>query len=155
VIRRVLIQHHRVDADIAGTVARLASGSVSRALRLAGHWPHYQALLARFGSDALAPWLETPLGESREEVADLLDAIVGWLRDLAAVATGATSELIHPSQRDWFRRHAGSVRVERCVETAVDVTRLRGALDQFVNPRLVGALARERYLSLLRPDARA
>jgi DNA polymerase III delta' subunit len=75
-------------------------------------------------------WLEEPLPESRDETAKLLDRLIGRLRE-TALAQGIAG-----------------LDVDRCVDTAFELMALRESLEQFVSPKLVAALAREKWLSL-------
>jgi hypothetical protein len=118
--------------------ARLSQGSVSRAMELADRWTDYERLLHRLADPDTSSWMETPLPESRQDVTQLLDGMMARLRDRSAAAAGDTAR-----QAD----------VDRCVETAFDVIALRESLEQFVSPRLVAALAREKWLNLVNPDA--
>ena len=82
---------------------------------------------------ASTAWFEAPLPESRQDVERLLEDMIGRLRDLSAAAAADAA------------RHAD---VDRCVHTAFEVITLRESLEQFVSPRLVAALAREKWLAL-------
>ena len=87
----------------------------------------------RLADAGVSQWMETPLPESRQDVTQLLDGLVARLRDRAAAAAGDPT------------RHAD---VDRWVETAFEMVALRESLEQFVSPKLVAALAREKWLSL-------
>jgi len=78
-------------------------------------------------------WLELPLPETRQEVTVLLEEMIAWLRNLAIAAAGRQAQAVDP---------------DRCLETALELVSLRESLDQFVSPRLVASLAREKWLSL-------
>ena len=133
-VQRILVERHGISPQIAGMTVRLAHGSASRALELAGRWTDYEQLLERFADPDAGRWIETPLPESRQDVSQLLDGMTEWLRDLAAAAAADAA------------RHAD---VDRCVHTAFEVIALRESLEQFASPRLVASLAREKWLSLV------
>ena len=147
VIARLLIQQHGCDAAVAGPVSQLAAGSLARAADLAGRWGAYGQTCARLADTRLASWLEQPLPETRESVAQLLEAMLRWLRDVT-VAAVEPSRVAHAAHTEALRRQAGAVDVERCVDTALELHALRESLDQFVSPRLVATLAREKWLTL-------
>lgn len=135
-VETILISRTGCDAATASAIARLAGGSAAHAVALVGRWPAYQRLLDRLNAQHQSTvWLETPLPDTRDEVQHLLDGMTLWLRDVTVDSEGA-------------------VRVDRdrCVETAVELVRLRESLEQFVSPRLVAALAREHWLALLSPS---
>ena len=73
---------------------------------------------------------ERPLPETRQEVAALLEEMIAWLRNQAAGTAGVTPP----------------IDLDRCIETALELVTLRESLDQFVSPRLVASLAREKWL---------
>ena len=91
-------------------------------------------LLGQLADAGTAQWMETPLPESRQDVTQLLDGMVARLRDEAAATAGDSA------------RHAD---VDRWVETAFELVALRESLEQFVSPRLVASLAREKWLALI------
>jgi len=133
-VRRILVDRHGCDSRTAETAVRLSQGGVSRAMELAGRWSDYERLLSRLANFDTSRWMETPLPESRQDVTQLLDGMVVQLRDGAAAAVGDAAR-----QAD----------VDRWVETAFDVIALRESLEQFVSPRLVASLAREKWLALV------
>ena len=130
VIAQILSGHGADPAD-AVAIARLAQGSAARALTLQEDWAKRQTAHQRMAEHAVVPWLTQPLPEKREDVARLLDVMMACLRDEAAA----------PAPR---------VDREQCVETALGLIELQESLEQFVSPRLVAAVARERWLSLIR-----
>ncbi|MBI4003921.1 MAG: DNA polymerase III subunit delta' [Candidatus Omnitrophica bacterium] len=133
IVQRILLDRHGCDPRTAEMTARLSQGSVSRALELADRWTDYERLLNQLADFRMSEWMETPLPESRQDVTHLLDGMVVRLRDRSAAAAGEA---------------ARSADVDRWVETAFDMIALRESLEQFVSPRLVAALAREKWLSL-------
>jgi DNA polymerase-3 subunit delta' len=81
-------------------------------------------------AESPAAFLQQPLPEGRDETARLLEGMIGRLRG-TALAQGAEG-----------------LDVDRIVDTAFELMALRESLEQFVSPRLVAALAREKWLSL-------
>ena len=75
-------------------------------------------------------WLTQPPPENRDEAAKLLDGMIGHLRE-TALAQGVRGD-----------------DVDRQIETAFELMTLRESLEQFVSPKLVANLAREKWLSL-------
>ena len=133
-VKRLLIAQGRCDAAMAEAVAPLAAGGVAFAADLAGRWAEHQRLRGRLADPSPSAWLEQPLPETREGVAHLLEGMMAWLRD-AAVASAADSSRVAD--------------LDRCVQTAMELFALRESLDQFVSPRLVASLAREKWLGLI------
>ncbi|MBI4343882.1 MAG: AAA family ATPase [Candidatus Omnitrophica bacterium] len=86
-----------------------------------------EAAMAPWAGEPSA-WLSWPLPESRSDVTEWLDAMIVRLRDLAVAGAGPAPE--------------------RCVDAAFELLLLRESVEQFVSPRLVASLARERWLSL-------
>ncbi|MBI2495566.1 MAG: DNA polymerase III subunit delta' [Candidatus Omnitrophica bacterium] len=148
-VQRVLLDGRHCEARTAETIVRLSGGSASRAIELAGRWSSYRQVLARLASGTPAAWIEEPSPETREEVTDLLDGMMAWLRDIAVAAVlDDPSRLAHAEHAETLRRQARSVDVDRCVELAFKLVGMRESLEQFVSPRLVASLARESWLSL-------
>ncbi|MDP3703196.1 MAG: DNA polymerase III subunit delta' [Candidatus Omnitrophota bacterium] len=147
-LAQYLVSAHGCEPKLAAAVAPLSRGSAARAIELAGRWTSYQALLDRLADPASNAWLE-PLPESRQDVVQLLDGMTAWLRDLAVTASADASQVAHQSQAPALRAQAQYVETDRCLETAFELAALRGSLEQFVSPRLVAALAREKWLTLI------
>jgi DNA polymerase-3 subunit delta' len=148
-VERILVDRHGCDPQIASVTARLSQGSVSRALELAGRWTAYQTMLDRLADPSPSRWIETPLPESRQDVIQLLDDMMTWLRDVAVAATGDPAPLAHWTQEHSLRAQARRADADRCLETAFDLVALRESVEQFVSPRLVASLAREKWLTLV------
>ena len=72
---------------------------------------------------------------------------VRWLawNEVKRLCTVVVAHLTH---EDPLRRQASGIDVDRCAETAFELMRLRDSMEQFVSPRLVASLAREKWLSL-------
>ena len=94
----------------------------------------YERLLNQLADPEPGRWIQMPLPESRQDVAQLLDVMTVRLKDLAAAAAGDAS------------RYGEA---DRYVETAFELAVLRESLEQFVSPKLVAALAREHWLNLM------
>ncbi len=155
-IARLLVETQGCEPSVAEAVARLSGGSASRAIELSGRWTTYQAAVARLASASQTQWIEDPLPEHRAEVAHLLEAMVGWLRDLAVTASlqpssraAEAAPAVHLEHREALARQARTLDVDRGLRTAFELVALHESLEQFVSPRLVAALAREKWLSLL------
>lgn len=147
---RLLTEQTQVDPAIAQMVARLSGGSASRALELSKRWDAYRRGLDRFASDTPVSWSDQ-IPESRQDVGELLDGLLAWLRDVTVTATAESVGLTHVGYADHVRRIAARVDVDRCVDTGLALVQLRESLDQYVNPKLVAALAREHWLTLTAP----
>ena len=120
-----------------------------RCVRVAANEPTLAPDLARRLADtSAASWLEQPLPETRDDVAQWLEAMVAWLRDVAVASAGAPSRIAHTAHAEAVRRQADAADADRCVAAAMELLALRESLDQFVSPRLVASLAREQWLSL-------
>jgi len=157
VVQRILTDTQGCDPKVAETVARLCRGSASQAIGLAARWEDYQGIVARLAAEPASSWMERPMPETRQEVMGLLDGMIGWLRDVSMAAVSARAEtaepaesgwLAHTAQKDSLRNQARTIDADRCVETSFELMDLRNSLDAFVSPRLVAALAREKWLAL-------
>jgi len=149
VIVRLLADAQACTPDAAQAIARLAGGSASRALDFADRWEAHAQTVARLADARPAVWLEQPVPENRQDVAQLLEGMMAWLRDVAvAAASGDTRAVAHASQEPAVRRQAETIDLDRCVATALELVSLRESVDQFVSPRLVATLAREKWLNL-------
>jgi DNA polymerase-3 subunit delta' len=150
VVEQIVLRVQGCDPALAGLVAKRCGGSVSRAIDLAVRWSDYEAVLSRLAQERPLAWVEHPLPETRQDVTRLLEGMVGWLRDLAVVAVKAPpGRVVHAEHADALSRQAKGLDVDRCVETAFELVSLRESLEQFVSPRLVATLAREKWLSLM------
>lgn len=147
-IARILIDAQGLEPRVADAVAPRADGSVSVAMELAGRWAQLQHLADRLADDPPSAWIATPLPDTRQDVAQFLDGLMGWLRDVA-VASQDPRWIAHQDHAASLRRQAGSVDLDRCLATVFELIELRESLEQFVSPRLVASLAREKWLSLL------
>lgn len=147
-IRNILMETQGCDAATAEAIALLSRGSAAEAIRLAGGWTRYTHVLKRLASAGSAAWLEEPLPDTREEVLALLDGMVAWLRDVAVAAADPSAPIAHRTYEEPLRRQALRVDLDQCFETAFELAALRDSMEQFVSPRLVASLAREKWLSL-------
>lgn len=138
-----------INAAAARSVARLSGGSMSRAADLADRWDAYRKLLDRLSNGGVAAWVEASGGDTRQDVARLLEGMVAWLRDIIVASAGESVQLAHADRAEDIERLARRTDVDRCLETAAELIRLRESIDQFVNPRLIAALAREHWLLLV------
>ena len=137
-VAQVLLREQACTPEVAPSVARLSGGSIARAKELAERWDSHQEIVRRLADPSPLSWVERPLPETREEVARLLESMMAWLRDTAA---------------ERVRRQAQAADVDRCVETALELLSLRESVDQFVSPRLIAAMAREKWMGLRSSNA--
>jgi len=147
-VTKLLVDTQHIPAPMAEVAARVSGGSVSRAMQLAEQWASYEQVIGRCTSTRPMAWLEQPLPETRQDVLQLLDGLLGWLRDLSMVAAGDAGSATHAEHITILQQQAGAVDLDRCLETAFQLMELRESIEQFVNPRLVATLARERWLNL-------
>jgi DNA polymerase III subunit delta' len=147
-----LVEHGGATANDARRAARLAQGSIGRALaflpqkgepgpleviRLAA-----RGLLEAALDGSAAPRLAAALAESpagaRGAFSDTLEFLTVWLRDLAAAGTGADAVIMNADSTDWLcslaARHpaaaAGAPAAIRDVEATIQLTQLN------INPQL-------------------
>ena len=147
-ITRILKEHQACEADAAAGIARLAEGSAAKALEIAKRWEAHQRQVSWMASERKLAWLKMPEPEGRAEVQELLDSMMVWLRDVAVTGVGGSRWIARAGQGAPLKRQAQHLHPERCFEVALELWRLRESLDQFANPRLVTALARERWMEL-------
>ena len=148
-IRRILVEQRDCAPQAADAIARLAGGSASAALELAARWDAYRRTVDRFATAHAVAWLTQPLPDTRQDVMQLVEIMMAWLRDVAVTAsTGDPARAAHPMHEAALRRQASTVDLDRCVETALALVELRESVERFVSPRLVAAMARERWLAL-------
>ena len=145
-----LLREREVAPDAAEAAARLSGGSVSQALELSGRWPAHREMLARCADRRPSAWLEGALPETRQDVTQFLDGLMDWLRDVAMTAAGGPQWVRQTAHAEALRRAAAAIDLDRCLEVASELVSLRESVDQFVSPRLVAALAREKWLELRR-----
>jgi len=165
-VEQFLTDHAEADAETAAWAAGMAQGSIGRAL---GYLPdgdeqgpleafRRQAfrLLQAALADDLASGFSTSLGYSpagARSLVELFAFVEEWLRDLAAVASGAEDEVLNRDALDHLRK---LVR-ERDL-SAADITMAMPALEEArelsrgnVNPQLVIAGTVRRIRRALRP----
>ena len=147
-VTQILLQGAHCEPRLAETIARLAGGSAARAIALAGRWAAYEAATSRLASESPAAWFERPLPETRDEVAQLIDGMLGWVRDLALATVDGTDRIAHAQHASVIGRQARGIEPDRCFALAQELLALHNSLEQFVSPRLVANLAREHWLSL-------
>ena len=154
VISRLLIAQQACEAAVAAAVARLCGGSMARALELAGRWDSHERIVGQLADVSSRAWLSQPLPETREEAIELLDGLMAWLRDLAVAAVADPVLAAHADRAEALRRQARQVDPDRCVEAVFELIALReSATEQFVSPKLIAALAREKWLTLFDENA--
>lgn len=155
-IRSVLVEHMSVDDQRARSVAKLAQGSVGRAL---GFLPQdddeddepmnalrrdafaiLRAALDRERADAHRVALGYPSSRARGLLA-MLDVLDEWLRDLGAVLTGNRGPVFHHDTAEPLAKLASKSRVHAAaVPDALPVVeRARELARGNVNPQLVVA----------------
>ncbi len=149
VVAEQLARRSPLDRETLRIIAQRSRGSVARAAALAGTWREDQGLRARCAGAGPAAWLESPLPHTRQEVVQLLDAMVAWLRDLALAKSTGAPEGTGTAQPEELRRQAEAVDIDHCLETAFALIDLRDSIEQFASPRVVSALAREKWLNLM------
>jgi DNA polymerase III subunit delta' len=151
-VARFLVEAGGAPAAEARRVARLAQGSIGRALaflplrgapgpleeiRLAGRQLLEAALEPGAARRLAAALAESPAG-ARGTFSDTLESLTVWLRDLAAAAAGAEDVLVNEDAREWLRvqaeRHpralAGLAAAIREVEGTLQLAQLN------INPQL-------------------
>ncbi len=147
-IRQILTSAQGIEAALAARIAFAAGGSASRALELAGRWASYETVMTRLASGSSTAWLTQPMGETREDVGQLLDGMIAWLRDVSVMAATGRAPSMQATHADALARQSRGVDLDRCLETALGLIELRQTLEQFASARLVASIARERWLSL-------
>jgi len=152
-VERVLREQIQADAGASHLAARLSEGSIGRALGFLSTKGEDGAL-ERIRRDAfellnaatadsavprLAAALATGAGGARGEFLDRLDFLSLWIRDLAAVATGAADLVVNIDQIDALDRLA--TRLPAAARGAPDALRAlaetRGLARSNVNPQLM------------------
>ena len=81
----------------------------------------------------------------------MLDAMMAWLRDVALHASQEdvpTEWNTQPGHEAMVAQQARTVSLDRCLETALALVDLRESVEQYVSPKLVAHLTRERWLNL-------
>jgi len=146
-IARLLAASAQTEPAVAQMVAQLSGGSASLAQELAKRWDGYRGDLDRFASHTAVAW-SGQMPESRQDVGKLLDGLLAWLRDVTVAATAQAVGLAHAGYADSIERLAARVDVDRCVDAGLALVALRESLEQYANPKLVAALAREEWLAL-------
>lgn len=153
-LKRILVDTQGLEPRVADAVARRAGGSVSAAMDLAARWAQLAQVAARLAEEPSTTWIAAPLPETRQDVAQFLDGLMGWLRDVA-VASQDPAWIVHRDHAEALGRQARAMDLDRCLRTVFELLALRESLEQFVSPRLVASLAREKWLSLLGSDPKA
>lgn len=153
-LEKILIQKNGCNAEIASPISFLARGSAARALHLMEHWKDRDAVTSRLASGKAIDWIRQPLPDSRQGVVQLLDDMVDWLRDLAVTSAIGPINLIHQGQAKALELQARKVDSDRCVDTAIELLKIRNSIERYVSPRLAATLAREHWLSLVNTGAK-
>ncbi|MBI4544632.1 MAG: AAA family ATPase [Gemmatimonadetes bacterium] len=153
-VTRFLIEQRGVAAERAALVARLAQGSIGRAL---GFLPAedgepgplealriqarqlLEAALAASPLPRLSAAHSTPASRARGAFGDLLDALALWVRDLAATAAQAEGQVVNADAQTLLRELAARLHRPPAAGApaalrAIDAARYLGRLN--VNPQL-------------------
>jgi DNA polymerase-3 subunit delta' len=152
VVAEFLEQALGIDAADARLRARVAEGSIGRALGYGGDGPDVgtleelrqqaRAMLAAALDDAEAARLQLAHAQSpagaRGSFSDVLEQLARWIRDLAAAATGADELIINLDAREWL--HARAARSPVADGAAPAIAAVEQAMDLAqgnVNPQLI------------------
>ncbi len=150
-LERFLRDDRGIEPDLAARVARLAEGSIGRALAFlpADGEPgpleaaRLQALsmldAALDGGHArYVRALEQAPAGARGEFATVLAMLIVWLRDLAAVAVGAEDTVVNVDYAEELRRRAASIpnAGHRVTEAIPEVEKLLQLVTFNINPQL-------------------
>jgi DNA polymerase-3 subunit delta' len=149
VLTRLVQQRVPVEPATADAVARLSGGSATAALALAARWESYRRTVTTVTAASATGWLEEPLPDTRQGVAQWLQTMIGCLRDVTFMAAGEAGWIAHRGDEEALRACAARLAVDRCLEGALALEELREAVDRFANPRLVATMAREQWLRML------
>lgn len=168
-VRTFLVEAAGADAEEAARAARIAQGSIGRALaflpvrgapgpldeiRLAARDLLHAALQPDGAARFAAALAASPAG-ARGVFSDTLEFLTTWLRDLAAAGAGADEVLFNADSAEWLRAHAdrfpaavaGVPLALRDVEATIQLTQLN------INPQLaLGALLRQIHRRLSGPS---
>ena len=145
IIETRLIEQHGCEPPIARIVSRLAQGSLARAHALTEDWQAHRTMLAQFGTDTPARWLEWEMPTERQTVACWVSGSVCWLRDLAVACVNHES-FIHQDASALIRQQVKRLDPTETADVALRVVELWDAVEKLVSPRLIGALLREYWL---------
>ncbi|MBI2174077.1 MAG: DNA polymerase III subunit delta', partial [Candidatus Omnitrophica bacterium] len=85
-IAEIVAKEAPLRAAEAHWVASLSMGSASKAIALAKHWDSYLLNVGRLTDGRLPVWLKD-IPETRDEVKELLEAMLNWLRDVSIAAS--------------------------------------------------------------------
>jgi DNA polymerase-3 subunit delta' len=140
-----------VEDEIATVVARLAEGSIGRAL---GFTPAedgspgpldairrrarvvLESALAGQGEAYLVALAQPPI-RARGDFSTTLAFVCGWLRDLAAVSAGSEESVVNIDSIDWLRRHSHRFEDGNAVAGAIaDVEAVLYLTELNINPQL-------------------
>jgi DNA polymerase-3 subunit delta' len=148
---RFLQEVRGLEADQAQRVARLAAGSIGRALGFIGEGggggpletARNQARAALDAATAITPVqryiasMAQPPAGARGDYATLLDFLALWLRDLAAVATGVPESVVNLDAMGWLSERASALPSPDAPLRAIALVDEALRLTQFnINPQL-------------------
>ena len=149
VLAALLVRHELCDAATAPAVARVSQGSLALAARMAKEWDEFRERCDRLSAAAPGPWLEWSSPTERKELAPWVAHSLLWLRDVALAGIGCEALVHHPESVAAIRAQAGRMDRDRCLATAQRLAQWHESLEHMANPRLVGTMLREAWVSLL------
>lgn len=150
VVRSFLVEMAGVAEDQADTITRLADGSIGRALAFlpvdgeagpleAARQRGRDVIDAAFAGGAERYGLaltQAPTG-ARGEFSTILEFVSVWLRDLGAIATGASEAVLNTDSMDWLLNRAkGITDGSQIVKSAGDVNEIISLAQFNINPQL-------------------
>lgn len=140
-----------VEGQSAAVIARLAEGSIGRALGFAPAEDGspgpldamrrkaraiLEAVLTNQGEGYLVALAQPPI-KARGDFSTTLTFVCGWLRDFAAVAADCEESVVNIDSIDWLRRHADRFADGAAVAGAIaDVEQMLYLTDLNINPQL-------------------
>jgi len=167
-VAKFLADVKAVDGEHARRVARLSGGSIGRALGFLGEGgengeggpleaARTRARAALEAATAPSPVqryvasLAQPPAGARGDYATLLDFLTVWLRDLAAVATGAPETVVNVDALAWLAERARALPAPDAPLAAIALVDEALRLTQFnINPQLgLNQLLRELHRTLV------
>ena len=151
-VERVLVQHVQAEPKAARLAARLAQGSIGKALAflpvdgepgaLETLRQEARALLAAATATGAAPRLAaahaTAPSGARGAFMDTLDFLTLWVRDLAAAAEGADDLIINADATRWLKEVAARqpAAARGAAQAVHDIEATRGLTTFNINPQL-------------------
>jgi DNA polymerase III delta' subunit len=151
-VEEILKRDDLCDSKLAAEISITCEGSLSNAATLVSEGLEREKISNQLLSFDRLAWMQWAFPTEKTELSRWISCSIDYLRDLACICVGADSLARNSNLKDIQTNLVDS---DMCIEYVWRMLWLKDALDTLVSPRMVGAMFREEWMSLLDKSSRA